>query len=63
MINIVIGVTHEVNKMPELPASLKAVKRARTAVKGQITNSVNKLTKIFKAENFDAKILNELEVN
>ena len=48
--------------MPDLPEGIESVKKARTAAKGQITNSVNKLNKILGAVDFDEKNINDIEV-
>ena len=48
--------------MSDLPEGIESVKKARTAAKGQITNSVNKLNKILGAVDFDEKNINDIEV-
>ena len=48
--------------MPDLPEDIESVKKSRTAAKGQITNTVNKLKVIFGEVDLEVKNINDIEV-
>ena len=48
--------------MPDFLEDIESVKISRTAVKGQITNTVNKLKVLFGEVDLEVKNVNDIEV-